>query len=66
MGPSTTAIFRPLSLPFLSVARMFLGSTAPGPSARAKVPISSPLASFGRYFFFCASLPATSSASANR
>ena len=37
---------------------MFFGSTAPGPSARAKVPMISPEATFGSRRFFCSSVPA--------
>ena len=36
------------------------------PSASANVPTNSPAASFGRYFFFCSSVPASSSASVAR
>jgi len=36
------------------------------PSASAKQPIASPIASFGSHFFFCASLPAIRMASVVR
>ena len=47
-------------------AEALAGSKSPRPSASAKLPIQSPAASFGRYFCFCASLPAWSSASVAR
>ena len=48
------------------LARAAETPTAPGPSDVAKQPISSPAAILGRYSAFCASLPASISASARK
>ena len=66
MSPSATASLLPFSTPFEAVVFRPAGVVRPGPSASAKVPITSPLASFGSHLSFCSTLPAMSSASVAR
>jgi len=65
-SPSATGAFVPLMRP--AAARVFTarGVGAPAPSARARQPTTSPLAMRGSHLRFCASLPASRSASATR
>ena len=62
-SPSATGTFLPFSRPPPKVVRMLRGLGGCGPSAMASVPIASPDASSGSHFFFCASEPASFSAS---
>ncbi len=48
MLPSGTGVFVPVNVPRVTLASIAPGVTAPERSANAKVPISSPDASFGR------------------
>ncbi len=66
IAPSATGFLTPLSTPFAAVSLTFFGAGLPLPSNSASVPIASPEAIAGSHFFFCASLPAISSASAAR
>ncbi len=66
MSPSATGVLVPLSLPLTTVALMFFSLTRPMPSARAKVPISSPEAIFGSQACFWSSVPAAIRNSAAR
>ena len=65
-SPSGTGFFVPVRAPLANFARTVRGLAAVGPSEAATVPIASPLASSGRYFFFCAALPASLMASLAR
>jgi hypothetical protein len=55
-----------LSVPPEACSLIAFGEGLPLPSNSASVPIASPLAIFGSHFCFCASVPASSSASAAR
>ncbi len=65
-SPSGTGSFSPVTLPPSSLVSWFFAVGTLAPSASAKVPISLPAASWGRYFFFCSSLPAARIASVAR
>ena len=66
MAPSGTGFLVPLSVPPEAASLIACGDGLPLPSNSASVPIASPEAIFGSHFCFCASLPASSSASAAR
>ena len=66
IAPSGTGFFAPLSVPADAVSLTACGDGLPLPSNSASVPIASPAAMAGSHFRFCASLPASSSASAAR
>ena len=51
-SPSATGDLVPVSLPSASVIPSLRASVAPGRSAKAKLPMASPVASFGRYRSF--------------
>ena len=62
-SPSVTGSFLPLRRPPPNVVRMLRGFGGCAPSAIASVPIALPDASSGSHSFFCASEPASFSAS---
>ena len=66
IAPSGTGFFTPASVPPDAVSLIPCGDGLPLPSNSASVPIASPVAIFGSHFCFCASLPASNSASAAR
>ena len=66
IAPSSTGFFTPLSVPPEACSLIAFGDGLPLPSNSASVPIASPLAIFGSHFCFCASEPASNSASAAR
>ena len=65
-SPSTTGAFVPLSTPFTARVVSDSGVGAWGPSASARQPMASPAAIRGSQRRFCASDPASNSASAAR
>ncbi len=66
IAPSATGFLTPSSVPPFADSLIACGDGLPLPSNSASVPIASPLAIFGSHFFFCASEPASSSASVAR
>ena len=66
ISPSGTGFLTPVSAPPDAVSLIAFGDGLPVPSNSASVPIASPEAIFGSYFCFCASVPASSMASAAR
>ena len=66
MSPSVTGSLVPVSLPPSTLAWTCASVSTPGRSTLAKQPITSPAAIFGSQACFCASEPASSSASARK
>src|SRR5258707_1046696 len=66
IAPSGTGFFTPLRLLPEAESLIACGDGLPLPSNNASVPIASPDAISGSHFCFCASLPASRSASAAR
>ena len=64
MSPSVTGILTPVSLPPSTLAWIWPSVSTPARSTVAKQPMTSPAAIFGSHWLFCASLPASISASA--